>query len=101
MREHAVAYGIVRLTFFGLISALEGDLRRIISNQIAQNDDLEEAVPAEIWTKIRARADGPDRSEYIFCLDFGDEIQIINSHIQSLSSDVGKIFRRNKQTFEK
>jgi hypothetical protein len=96
-----VTYGIVRLTLFGLISALENDLRRIIRSQIAQNDNLEGVVPEETWSKIRERADGSDGGECIFYLDFADEIQVINSHIQHLSSDVRKIFGRHAQTFEK
>ena len=99
-----MAYSLVRLTLYGLLSALEADLRTVIRQQVVVDRSLKQILSAEIHKKAQARAlqDGvPEPDDYIEYIDFGDVLQILNAHRTGLDNDLKKMLKAHAQKLER
>jgi len=93
-----MSYSISRLTLFAVISAIETDLREIISSYLGLRSDLENVLGAELAKQTLERyekdfgasANPPTVDQLHIYIDFADSYQVINSNASSLSKGIAK-----------
>ncbi|WP_128928764.1 NB-ARC domain-containing protein [Bradyrhizobium guangxiense] len=92
-----MAYTIQRLTIYGLISALESDLRDFLTLHVSPLVDPNKLLPKQMMDKATERfakenADTvPDFEDLLDYLDLGDELQAIRTH-DRLLDDVTRTY---------
>ena len=104
-----MSYSISRLTLFAVISAIETDLREIISNYLGLRTDLENVLGLELAKQTLERyekdfgrnANPPTVDQLLTYIDFADSYKVINSNASSLAKDIAKYVRSVTVSFEK
>lgn len=80
-----MAYHIVRVTLYVLLTAIERDLRQVIQYQILKSSSAEEAIPEKILIECRRRADQDGIVEpngFVDYLEFGEAIEVVKRNLE-------------------
>lgn len=104
-----MSYSISRLTLFAVISAIETDLREIISNYLGLRTDLENVLGLELAKQTLERyekdfgrsANPPTVDQLLTYIDFADSYKVINSNASSLAKDIAKYVKSVTASLEK
>jgi hypothetical protein len=104
-----MSYSISRLTLFAVISAIETDLREIISNYLGLRTDLENVLGLELAKQTLERyekdfgpiANPPTVDQLLTYIDFADSYEVINSNASSLAKDIAKYVKSVTASLEK
>lgn len=95
---------IVRLTLYGLIVAIDIDLRRLVQDQLGNNRNIEEILAPELLSKVRDRAarDGliEDSDVYDY-LDFPDSVKTLRRHKAELDSTFAQFVQKNSADLDR
>lgn len=95
---------LIRLTLYGLIVALDIDLRDQVKTQLGNNRAPEEVLSSDILAKVRDRASRDalgDEADIYDYLDFPDSIQTLRRHIAALDPTISKFLRTNSHDLER
>lgn len=90
-----------RLTLYGLISAIEQDLRLIIAVHLAPQFTTQKLFGEELYTKAFERyqreegqvPDSPPLDRMLTYLDYADTIALLNRHRSLLPANIGRYFK--------
>ncbi|MER8661314.1 cold shock domain-containing protein [Mesorhizobium sp. M1148] len=99
-----MSFNLVRLTLYGLITAIDADLRALVRFQLGSSTAIEAIFPADTLAKLRDRAardgaaDDDDIYEY---LDFADSAQILRAHKASLDPAIAKFVNVNSTELDR
>jgi cold shock CspA family protein/tetratricopeptide (TPR) repeat protein len=92
-----MAYSVVRLTLYALITALESDLRHIIATHLLSHKKPKEILPPVVYEKVHDRlerenglASGYDENRIIEFLDFAEAIETISANKADLGATIEK-----------
>ena len=104
-----MSYSISRLTLFAVISAIETDLREIISIHLGLRTDLENALGLELSKQSLERyekdfgpsSNPPTLDQILTYIDFSDSYKVINSNANSLSKGIAKYIKNVTPFLEK
>ncbi len=104
-----MSYSISRLTLFAVISAIETDLRKIISNYLGLRTDLKNILGLDLAIQTLERyekdfghsANPPTVDQLLTYIDFADSYKIINSNASSLAKDIAKYIKSTTASLEK
>ncbi|MDY6979932.1 MAG: NB-ARC domain-containing protein [Pseudomonadota bacterium] len=97
-----------RLTLYSVLSALESDLRRIISVNLDTKNNYEEILSEDIYEKCMSRMERDiggkiedlSLSEILDYADFGDSIVILNKNKEELSDGHRRFLRKENKNLE-
>lgn len=99
-----MSFNLVRLTLYGLIVAIDADLRALVVNQLASSKTPENIFPSELLAKLEARAEkegGIDRDDLCEYLDFNDSVQVLNRHKSEIDRVVSKFLAATSDDLQK
>ncbi|GBQ63616.1 hypothetical protein AA103196_0648 [Ameyamaea chiangmaiensis NBRC 103196] len=100
----SLSSSIVRLTLYGLIVAIDIDLRRLVQDQLGNNRNIEEILAPELLSKVRDRAarDGliEDSDVYDY-LDFPDSVKTLRRHKAELDSTFARFVQKNSADLDR
>jgi len=95
---------LVRLTLYGLIVAVDIDLRTLVKEQLGDTRGVVDIFVPELLAKIRDRAarDGliEDADVYDY-LDFPDAIQTLRRHKEALDTSMARFIEKNSTELER
>jgi LuxR family glucitol operon transcriptional activator len=98
--EGSMAYGVVRLTLYALISAIESDLREAIGNNLLVEWTPKDLLPQVIYERaytrmVRDTGFAPDSDAGIIeYLDFSESIEVLSSSKIALSGPLASAVKR-------
>lgn len=104
-----MSYGLTRLTLYAILSAVEQDLRVLISNYVLVDVSPTDILDAETYQKALKRLendlgelDGQHEPELILSyLDFADTYKILNTNADLLPENISKQIRKSTSLLEK
>jgi tetratricopeptide (TPR) repeat protein len=91
-----MSHSVVRLTLYSVISAIEGDFRRLIRTQILPNTSYDVLFTKDLLDILRDRAarDGSDDSpDLLSYLDYADTINTLHAGRHFLDSSAQKLLK--------
>lgn len=100
-------YSVSRLTLYALLSAVEEDLRRIITQNLGHLHpdvfligDLRTKLAERVVKELGAPYSDLSIKEICFYLDFGDLYQALNTHRKELPQSISRLIKENTSDFE-
>lgn len=99
-----MSFNLIRLTLYGLIVAIDMDLRNLVKDHLGATRQIDELLPTDLMGKVRDRAsrDGvTNDDEFYDYLDFSDSIQVLNSNKLHLDNTLIKFMKSNAVELER